>query len=136
MTQDAEVDATPPAPEAASPEAAPTAAAAPAGGAAPPAAPTAAAATAAATGGPESLGLVMDVPVRVTVEVGGAKLLVREVLQFDKGSVIELDRASGEPADLLVNGKLLARGEVTVVDDRLAVRVVEVVDGMGGERGA
>ena len=82
-----------------------------------------------------SLDLVLDVPVRVTVEVGTARLLVREVLQFEKGSVVELDRQSGEPADILVNGRVLARGEVTVVDDRLAVRVVEVVASAATERG-
>ncbi len=81
-----------------------------------------------------SLELVLDVPVRVTVEVGTARLLVREVLQFEKGSVVELDRQSGEPADILVNGRVLARGEVTVVDDRLAVRVVEVVASAATER--
>jgi len=89
---------------------------------------------AAVTGG--SLDLVIDVPLRLTVEVGGARMLVREVLQLGKGSVIELDRGSGEPADILVNGRLLARGEVTVVDDRLAVRVVEVLSGSPTEGGA
>ncbi len=74
-----------------------------------------------------SLDLVIDVPLRVTVEVGSASMLVREVLQFSKGSVIELDRAAGQPADVLVNGRLLARGEVTVEDDRLAVRIVEML---------
>lgn len=74
-----------------------------------------------------SLDLVIDVPLRVTVEVGSSRMLVREVLQFNKGSVIELDRAAGEPADVLVNGRLLARGEVTVEDDRLAVRIVEML---------
>ncbi len=74
-----------------------------------------------------SLDLVIDVPLRVTVEVGSASMLVREVLQFSRGSVIELDRAAGEPADVLVNGRLLARGEVTVEDDRLAVRIVEML---------
>lgn len=74
-----------------------------------------------------SLDLVIDVPLRVTVQVGSASMLVREVLQFGKGSVIELDRAAGEPADVLVNGRLLARGEVTVEDDRLAVRIVEML---------
>lgn len=77
--------------------------------------------------GSGSLDLVIDVPLRVTVEVGSASMLVREVLQFSKGSVIELDRAAGEPADVLVNGRLLARGEVTVEDDRLAVRIVEML---------
>ena len=76
-----------------------------------------------------SLDLVIDVPLQVTVEVGSARMRVREVLQLARGSVIELDRSSGEPADILVNGRLLARGEVTVVDDRLAVRVVEVLSG-------
>ncbi len=70
---------------------------------------------------------VLDVPLRVTVEVGGARMHVREVLQLNKGSVVELDRMSGEPADILVNGRLVARGELTVADDRLAVRVVEVI---------
>lgn len=77
----------------------------------------------------ESAGIdfVLDVPLRVTVEVGGARMHVREVLQLNKGSVVELDRMSGEPADILVNGRLVARGELTVADDRLAVRVVEVI---------
>ena len=87
-------------------------------------------------GNAASLDLVMDVAVRVTVEVGSARLRVRDVLQFGKGSVIELDRGAGEPADLLVNGRLLARGEVTVVDDRLAVRVIELVQTVPGSKGA
>lgn len=90
--------------------------------------------TGAATGNTASLDLVMDVAVRVTVEVGSARLQVRDVLQFGKGSVIELDRGSGEPADLLVNGRLLARGEVTVVDERLAVRVLEIVSAAPGAK--
>lgn len=77
--------------------------------------------------GSASLDLVIDVPLRVTVELGSTRMLVREVLQLDKGSVIDLDRAAGEPADVLVNGRLLARGEVTVEDDRLAVRIVEML---------
>ncbi len=74
-----------------------------------------------------SLDLVIDVPLRVTVELGSTRMLVREVLRLDKGSVIDLDRAAGEPADVLVNGRLLARGEVTVENDRLAVRIVEML---------
>lgn len=83
------------------------------------------AATPGATSG--SLNLVNDVPLRVTVEVGATRMLVREVIQLGKGAVIDLDRAAGEPADVLVNGRLLARGEVTVEDDRLAVRIVEML---------
>ncbi len=73
------------------------------------------------------LGMVLDVPLRVTVEIGEARMLVQEVLQLAKGSVIELDRLAGEPADVRVNGRLVARGEVTVVEDRVAVRLVEMV---------
>jgi len=74
-----------------------------------------------------SLASVIDVPLRVTVEIGATKMLVREVLQLNKGSVVPLDRSSGEPADILVNGRLIARGEVTVLDESLAVRIVELV---------
>lgn len=76
---------------------------------------------------PWPLDLVIDVPLRVTVEVGRASMLVRDVLQLTRGSVIPLDRRSGDPADILVNGRLIARGELSVVDDKLAVRVVEVI---------
>lgn len=73
------------------------------------------------------LDVVMDVPLRLSVEIGNAQLLVREILQLTKGSVVELDRMNGEPADIYVNRRLIARGEVTVVDEKLAVKVVEVV---------
>ena len=83
---------------------------------------------------PEGVGgldFVLEVPLRVTVQIGGARMLVRDVLQLTKGSVVELDRLSGEPADILVNDQLVARGEVTVIDDRMAVRVVEVIQAHG-----
>lgn len=73
------------------------------------------------------LDLVIDVALKLTVEIGGSKLLLRDVLQLGKGSVVELDRESGEPADIFVNGRLIAKGDVTTVDDRIAVRIVEVV---------
>jgi flagellar motor switch protein FliN/FliY len=79
--------------------------------------------------GGATLDLVIDVPVRLTVEIGSTQMLVREVLQLGKGSVVELDRNSGDPADILVNNRLVARGEVTTIEDRLAIRVVEVVGG-------
>jgi flagellar motor switch protein FliN/FliY len=72
---------------------------------------------------------VSDVPLRVTVEIGATRLLLREVLALDEGSVVELDRDSGELADILVNGRLVARGDVTNVDDRLAIRIVEFAKG-------
>lgn len=96
--------------------------------------PAASAAEAAAAAAPKAnvasaagnLDFVLDVPLRVTVEIGSAEMRVAELLQVDKGSVIELDRLAGEPADVLVNGRFVARGEVTVVDDRLAVRILEI----------
>ncbi|MEB2344451.1 MAG: flagellar motor switch protein FliN [Deltaproteobacteria bacterium] len=90
------------------------------------------------TEAPASLDFVADVPLQLTVEVGRARLLVREVLELEKGSIVELDRASGEPADVLVNGRLVARGELSMVDDRLAVTLTEVVGAArrGGREGA
>lgn len=78
------------------------------------------------------LDFVLDVPLRVTVEIGAARMLVAEVLQLDKGSVVELDRLAGEPADVLVNGRVVARGEVTMVEDRLAVRILDLEGQRGG----
>ncbi len=97
--------------------------------AAPAAAGAAAEAEAPGTGDGSRLGLVLDVPLEVTVEIGSARMRVREILQLAKGSVIELDRPAGEPADVLVNGRVIARGEVTVVEGRLSVRIVEIVGG-------
>lgn len=94
-----------------------------AGGASPPAAATPAAPAASESG----LSFIADVPLRLTVEIGSTNMRVREVLALDRGSVVELDRQVGEPADVLVNGRLVARGEVTVVDEQIAIRVVEVV---------
>lgn len=82
--------------------------------------------------GRSGLDFVLDVPLRVTVEIGSTRMLVAEVLQLDKGSVVELDRLAGEPADVLVNGKLVGRGEVTMVEDRLAIRLLEIDGGAPG----
>lgn len=79
-----------------------------------------------------SLGPLIDVPLRVTVELGSTRMLVREVLQLSRGSVVVLDRVAGDPAEVFVNGRLIARGEVTAVDDKLAIRIVELV-GRDGE---
>ncbi len=74
-----------------------------------------------------SIDLLRDVPLRVTVELGRARLFVRDVLALRNGSVIELDRPAGGAVDLLVNGVLIARGEVVIVDERFGVRISEVV---------
>ena len=90
----------------------------------------------AGSGPPPGLDVLLDVPLRVTVEIGSARMLVQEVLQLGPGSVIELDRMAGEPADLLVNGRVVARGEVVVSDDRLSIRVVEITGGSPSGDGA
>lgn len=73
------------------------------------------------------LGLVLDVPLRLSVEIGSATLPVRDVLALTRGSVVELDRMNGEPADIYANDRLIARGEITVADQRVAIRITELV---------
>lgn len=81
-----------------------------------------------------SLEFLHDVEMDVTVELGRAKRTVRDLLEVQIGSVIELDRAAGSPVDVLVNGRLIARGEVVVVDDEFAVRITEIFDTSGGRQ--
>lgn len=76
---------------------------------------------------PANLDLVLDVPVSLTVEMGSCQLAMREVLQLDVGSIVQLDQAAGSPVDLRINRKLVARGEVVVVEDRLSLRVTELI---------
>ncbi|MBW5393882.1 flagellar motor switch protein FliN, partial [Brachyspira hampsonii] len=64
-----------------------------------------------------NIGLLMDVTINVTVELGRARLSIREILGLGEGSIIELQKLAGEPVDLLVNGKLIAKGEVVVIDE-------------------
>jgi flagellar motor switch protein FliN/FliY len=71
--------------------------------------------------------LLLDISLQVTVELGRARMKIAEILGLRNGSVIELDRLAGEPADILVNGTLIAKGEVVVVDEKFGVRVIEVV---------
>lgn len=106
----------------------------PASPAAPPTVVPASAAAPAAQADRAGLDFVLDVPLRLTVEIGSAQMLVAEVLQLDEGSVVELDRMAGEPADVLVNGRIVGRGEITLVEDRLAVRILEL-DGRGPASG-
>jgi flagellar motor switch protein FliN len=78
-------------------------------------------------GGLSQIDLLLDISLQVTVELGRARMKIQEILGLRNGSVIELDRLAGEPADILVNGTLIARGEVVVVDEKFGVRVIEVV---------
>lgn len=74
-----------------------------------------------------SFDLIMDVPLEITVEIGHARKLVKEILEIQQGHVIELDKQAGDPVDIIVNGQLLARGDVVVVDDNFGVRITEIV---------
>jgi flagellar motor switch protein FliN/FliY len=76
---------------------------------------------------PNNLNLVMDVPVSLTIELGGCQLPMREVLQLAIGSVIQLDKAADAPVELSINGKLIARGEVVVIEERFGVKITEVI---------
>jgi flagellar motor switch protein FliN/FliY len=74
-----------------------------------------------------NIGLLMDVPLQVTVELGRTKKLIREILDLGPGSVVELDKLAGEPIDVYVNTKLIAKGEVVVIDENFGVRITEIV---------
>jgi flagellar motor switch protein FliN/FliY len=78
--------------------------------------------------GQNSLDLVRDIQVMLTVELGRTEMLIQDILELTPGKVIELDRLAGEPLDILVNGKLLAKGEVVVVDENFGVRITSIVD--------
>jgi len=75
----------------------------------------------------QAMDIVMDVPLSVTVELGRTNKLVREVLDLSPGSVIELDKLAGEPVDILVNGKYIAKGEVVVIDENFGIRITDIV---------
>lgn len=79
------------------------------------------------TGSLTNIDLIVDIPVRVTVELGRTRKTIGEVLSMGPGSVVELNKMAGEPVDVLVNGKLIARGEVVVIDESFGVRVTEIV---------
>lgn len=74
-----------------------------------------------------NLNLLLDIPLRVTVELGRTKRLIKDILEFTQGSIIELDKLAGEPVDILVNNKLIAKGEVVVIDENFGVRVTDIV---------
>ena len=78
-------------------------------------------------GVPANIDLIVDIPVRITVELGRTRKTIGEVLALGPGSVVELNKMAGEPVDVLVNGKLIARGEVVVIDESFGIRVTEVV---------
>lgn len=77
--------------------------------------------------GQENIGLIMDVPLEVTVELGRTTKSISEILNFAPGTIIELERIAGEPIDVLVNGKFVARGEVVVIEESFGIRVTEII---------
>jgi flagellar motor switch protein FliN/FliY len=75
----------------------------------------------------KNLEFIMDIPLQLTVELGRTKLLVKDVLQLNQGSVVELTKLAGEPLDVFVNSKLVARGEAVVVNDKFGIRLLDIV---------
>ncbi len=81
-------------------------------------------------GNTSDLDFILDIPLEVTVEMGRTKMLINDLLQLGQGSVIELNRLAGEPLDILVNNKLVARGEVVVVGEKFGIRLTDIVSPM------
>ena len=74
----------------------------------------------------ENIDLIMDVPLEVTVELGRTNKSIKEILDFAPGTIIELDKLAGEPVDVLVNGKFVAKGEVVVIEESFGIRLTEI----------
>jgi flagellar motor switch protein FliN len=88
---------------------------------------------------PEGIDLLLDIPLEISVQLGRTKLPIAELMNLSPGSVIDLDKLSGEPLDILLNSKLVARGEAVLVNDRYGVRIVEIIsagDRVSGLAGA
>lgn len=77
--------------------------------------------------GNPDLDVILDIPVNISMEVGRTSITIRNLLQLNQGSVIELDRLAGEPLDVLVNGTLIAHGEVVVVNEKFGIRMTDVI---------
>lgn len=80
-----------------------------------------------ALAGGAGLGVILDIPVTLSMEIGRTRISIKELLQLGQGSVVELDRLAGEAMDVLVNGTLVARGEVVVVNDKFGIRLSDIV---------
>lgn len=75
----------------------------------------------------EKMELILDIPVAITVEIGRTKMTIRNLLQLNQGGIVALDRLAGDPLDVLVNGTLVAHGEVVVLNDKFGVRLTDIV---------
>ncbi|MDE2612274.1 MAG: flagellar motor switch protein FliN [Burkholderiales bacterium] len=80
-----------------------------------------------ATGAGNDLNMILDIPVQLTVELGRTRIPIKHILQLAQGSVVELETLAGEPMDVLVNGYLIAQGEVVVVNDKFGIRLTDIV---------
>ncbi|PLX59880.1 flagellar motor switch protein FliN [Sedimenticola selenatireducens] len=78
-------------------------------------------------GGEVQLDAILDVPVTISMEIGRTQISIRNLLQLNQGSVVELDRLAGEPMDVLVNGTLIAKGEVVVVNEKFGIRLTDII---------
>jgi len=78
-------------------------------------------------GGTTDLDFILDIPLEISVELGRTSMLVNDLLQLGQGSVVELTKLAGEPMEILVNGKLVARGEVVVVNEKFGVRLTDII---------
>jgi len=83
--------------------------------------------TASANSGDIKLDVILDIPVTIAMEIGRTQLSIRNLLQLNQGSIVELDRLAGEPMDVLVNGTLVAHGEVVVVNEKFGIRLTDVI---------
>lgn len=75
----------------------------------------------------QNIDFILDIPLQVSVEIGRTRMLVNELLQLGQGSVIELEKLAGEPVEILVNQKLIARGEVVVINEKFGVRLTDII---------
>lgn len=84
--------------------------------------------TASSSGGEDvNLDVILDIPVTIAMEIGNTKINIRNLLQLNQGSVVELDRMAGEPLDVMVNGTLIAHGEVVVVNEKFGIRLTDII---------
>lgn len=79
------------------------------------------------TGAYPELEFILDIPLEISAEIGRTKMLIRDLLKLNQGSIIELEKFAGEPVEIYVNGKLMAKGEVVVVNDKFGVRITEII---------
>jgi len=75
----------------------------------------------------DEMSLILDIPVKMTVELGRTKMTIKELLRLSQGSVVSLDGLAGEPLDILINGYLIAQGEVVVVSDKFGIRITDII---------